>query len=320
MWRVVPLGLAALLILPGARAQEKQKDDVILQVEGKLTDDDPKDMLLKKSPHKVHECKLSAGGIYVIDMKSKDFDTFLRLEDSKKKQLAFNDDIAPPNDLNSRIVIKAPADDTYRIIATAFMGTGAYTLTARKGTQEDLAKADPFYNLIGKPAPELIAEYSFNGDTKKLSDLKGKVVLVDFWAVWCGPCIQTFPHLREWRQEHQKGGLEILGVTTYFEVFAFDKDKGQLKRLGKENNEKNLKPAEEHDMLKDFVTYHKLQHRIMAVTKDNWQKAAKDYNVRGIPHVALLDRKGIIRMVRVGSSPENAEAIHDEIKKLIAEK
>jgi thiol-disulfide isomerase/thioredoxin len=308
---LVVLGLLGALLLPNARAlaQEKKADDE-LKIEGKLTADDPRDKVVKMSPHKVHEFKMKAGTTYVIEMKSKEFDPFLRLEDSKGKQLEINDDVSP-TDLNSRIIHKAAMDDTYRIIATAFKGTGGYTLTVRKGTDKDL----PFFELLGKKAPDLTSAFSFNGDTKKLSDLKGKVVLVDFWAVWCGPCIDTFGHLRDWSKEFQKDGLEIVGVTTYYERFGFDKDKGTLKKA-----ENNLTPGEEHDMLKDFVGYHKLTHRIMTVSKEAWQKAGEAYSVQGIPHAVLIDRKGAIRMVRVGSGPENAAALQEEIRKLIAEK
>jgi hypothetical protein len=73
-------------------------------------------------------------------------------------------------------------------------------------------------------------------------------------------------------------------------------------------------------MLKAFVGHHKLGHRMITVTKEDWGAVSQAYNVSGIPHVALIDRKGVIRMVRVGSGPDNAMALHDEIKKLIAEK
>jgi tetratricopeptide (TPR) repeat protein len=79
-----------------------------------------------------HELKMTAGTTYSIDMISTQFDTYLRVEDAKKKMLAENDDIAP-NDLNSRIVFTAREDGVYRIIATSFQqrGRGAYTLVIR---------------------------------------------------------------------------------------------------------------------------------------------------------------------------------------------
>src|SRR5207247_167758 len=136
--------------------------------------------------------------------------------------------------------------------------------------------------------------------------------------VWCGPCIATFPHLREWSKEYGKDGFEILGATTYYEQFKFDKEAGKLNRL--EKGDDALKPAQEHDMIKDFAAHHKLTHELLVLSKDNWQKASKDYRVRGIPTAVLIDRQGIVRMVRVGADPQNAEALEQEIKKLIAQK
>ncbi len=89
---------------------------------------------------------------------------------------------------------------------------------------------------------------------------------------------------------------------------------------GKVTVEGGLKAPQEHDMLKDFAGYHKLSHRLMALSKDNWAKAGKDYSVRGIPTAVLIDRKGVVRLVRVGSGQANADALQAEIKKLLAEK
>jgi thiol-disulfide isomerase/thioredoxin len=315
------------LLTPRAPAGDdpKPKKQPGLKIEGKLSDDDPKDKFLKKSPHKVHEFKMKAKSVYVIDLSSKDFDSVLRIEDSKQKHLAANDDFKPPN-LDSRLIFKAKQDDTYRIIATNLDGKeGSYVLTVRPATPED----DPFHAMIGKPAPEIVGEFSINGEARKLSQLKGKVVLIDFWAAWCGPCIRTFPHLRDWDKNFKKDGLEILGVTTYYQRFGFDKEKGQLKQVAKQTKDEDtgkikveglLKPAEEHEVIKDFAAHHKLTYELMTMTQANWTKASKDYRITGIPHVVLVDRAGNVRMVRVGSSEENAEELREEIQKLLAQK
>jgi eukaryotic-like serine/threonine-protein kinase len=91
-----------------------------------------KGALTAKEPERVHEVKMSAGQIYLIDLGSDEFDTYLRLHDSQGKLLAENDDIAPDN-LNSRLIFTASADGTYRVVATSYgnRGKGAYSLTVQ---------------------------------------------------------------------------------------------------------------------------------------------------------------------------------------------
>jgi thiol-disulfide isomerase/thioredoxin len=172
-------------------------------------------------------------------------------------------------------------------------------------------------DLVGKLAPDIAAgELNFNGKAAKLSDYKGKVVLVDFWAVWCGPCIGTFPTLREWQDEFKDKGLVVLGVTRYEARFpSFDKEKGKLAALTKD-----VPKDKEDEMLTAFVDYHKLNYHVSVLTKENAKEAFSAYFVRGIPTVALINRKGEVAMIKVGGGPENKKALHAEIEKLLAEK
>lgn len=176
--------------------------------------------------------------------------------------------------------------------------------------------ADPLEAMIGKPAPDFEGDFAINGKPTKLSDLKGKVVLVDFWAVWCGPCIATFPHLREWHKEYKDKGLEIVGVTMYNcelnRHYGFDKEAGKLTRIEKQTKEG------EQELLKQFAEHHKLEHLLMTLPQEKLRKAFEEYHVRGIPHVVLVDREGIVQLVKVGAGEANARAIEAKIRELLA--
>ena len=100
------------------------------KLDGQLTKNDPKDSVRTFSVHKAYTVNLTAGKSYTFDLVSRDFDAYLRLEDSSFKQLAHDDDSG--GNLNARIIFQAPKDDTYRIIVTTFTGgIGSYTLTLR---------------------------------------------------------------------------------------------------------------------------------------------------------------------------------------------
>jgi thiol-disulfide isomerase/thioredoxin len=335
MARIWAVALLALLPATALAAQagdkdkgtDKGKEDAKeFKVSGKLTETDPKD---KESgtPFNAHPYKMKKGTAYAIDMVSTDVDSYLRLMDPSGKQVAFDDDGGGYP--NARIVYKAPNDGDYKIICTCFGQPmdgfklyGNYTLTVREATKADLDKAAPkapppdpkHLAMLNKAAPDFTGEFALNGKAKQLSDLKGKVVLLDFWAVWCGPCIATFPHLREWNKEYSKDGLVILGATTYYD-FTWDSDNNKLV-----SSKTKVPAADEQAMLKSFAAEHKLQHELLVLSKDAWSKASKDYSVSGIPTVVLIDRRGDVRMIRVGSGEGNAEALEGEIKKLLAEK
>jgi thiol-disulfide isomerase/thioredoxin len=186
-----------------------------------------------------------------------------------------------------------------------------------KDSEKDMDD-ETFADLIGKPAPDFTGDFAINGKATKISDLKGKVVLIDFWAVWCGPCVASFPHLRELNEKFHDQGLEIVGVTDYEERYGFDKEKGELTKL---DEDKKLSREDEQSMLKDFVAHHKLDYRVMTVPRDDWKKiAVETYKAEGIPEVVVIDRKGVVRLVRAGFSEKKTKAVHDKIEELLKEK
>jgi len=196
--------------------------------------------------------------------------------------------------------------------ASAALKAVASAKTALKRYDRTIASSRKLLALNGKNISPLQVDAWVNGTPLTDADLKGKVVVLDFWAVWCGPCIATFPHLIEWQEKYGKQDFVLIGLTRYYKRYSFDDQTG---RLGKAQTPQT--PEDEQALVQQFADFHKLKHRL-AIQPTN-STLSKYYGVSGIPHVTVIDKKGKIRMTKVGSGEANAKALETLIEKLLAE-
>jgi thiol-disulfide isomerase/thioredoxin len=145
----------------------------------------------------------------------------------------------------------------------------------------------PATALVGKPAPAFTLE-SLDGVKVSLADQKGKVVVLDMWATWCGPCVASLPHLDELYKGYQASSAPVA-------VFAV-----------------NLK--EDADTVKPFV---KRKGWSLPVLLDLDGDVAKAYLANAIPETVVIGKDGVVKKVFVGSGNEDGikAAVEAELKR-----
>jgi len=150
-----------------------------------------------------------------------------------------------------------------------------------------LLVALPASGTMNSPAPQFSLS-ARGGSTISLAQYKGQVVMLNFWASWCGPCRQEMPLLQDIYRKYNKLGFTLIGV----------------------NVEPDSKAAEK--MLTEVPVS-------FPVIYDKDSTVSKEYDVSGMPSTVIIDRKGNIRMLHRGYKPGDENEYLDTIRALVRE-
>ena len=146
------------------------------------------------------------------------------------------------------------------------------------------------------PIAEKVAQAqmkNLDGTTSKVADMKGKVLLLNMWATWCGPCRGEMPALVKMQDEHREKGFEIIGLNT---------DDGDTK-----------------EMIDKFAAEMKLNYKLVWAPTEMQAALLKISNFGGIPQSFIVDRDGKLRGVFRGGGANEVKKMEELVAQIVNE-
>ncbi len=149
----------------------------------------------------------------------------------------------------------------------------------------ELASQGAAERLVGKPAPEFTLT-TLDGETVSLADLKGKAVVLDLWATWCPPCVESLPKLAELAEQYDDDQVAVYGLNV----------------------------GETPEAVKAFVEVNEIE---LPVLLDPDDSVSEKYHVASIPQTVVIGPDGIVQRVFVGIGPNMMDELRAELDELI---
>jgi thiol-disulfide isomerase/thioredoxin len=193
-----------------------------------------------------------------------------------------------------RLSVSFPSADLYRR-ATVLLGriVPAVAYVSRPD--------DPLFRAGARLAPEITVKDWIDEKPVTLAGLRGRVVLLDFWALWCTPCHAALPHIAEWQEKYEKRGLSVVALTEYRNTV----------------NGRRVRTPQEVGELRNFKRGARLPFGFAVA---DTTATADAYGVTTIPVAVLIDRRGVVRFLNVGAHDTDIEELHQMIVRLLDEK
>jgi len=136
--------------------------------------------------------------------------------------------------------------------------------------------------LLGKPAPSFKLK-DLDGKDVALSELKGSVVVLDFWATWCGPCVMSLPKIDELNKDKKGDGLKVFAVNQ----------------------------SEDKELVQGFI---KSKGLTLPVLLDSDGKVGNKYKADAIPETVVIGKDGTVRKVFVGAGPNTEKSLREAVE------